>query len=360
MNTQDGVFHSAYPAFTNWACTGWNNTAMTLPSIAFDDPQTAWCWGRMNLARGKTNTLHMFQWYYDTNKAYEDHTKTSEHEASFHLHYITHVLEYAARLGVADAQTFVPAMRQFWVDLISGLQFASNPDTYPMTDSSGNPWTTWSAPGGGLGGFLAAYYTPSPMTDWCDDTGTLGAPRACGPDYVYATHHSYVHLALASAALAESTPLTAQGNTGAAVWAWMKANVPFQQNYGTAGLFNQYIDPRYAWEPQYIRGLTITPASTSAALSFTSYSTDTARVAVSATPFASSDSTLDATATMSGVNGSYTATSLNPSTTYYYRVTAGRSGGTVRATGTFVTTGSSSQPSTTVGGRVIIGGKVSQ
>jgi hypothetical protein len=291
----------------------------------------------------------MLQWFYTQNKGNEDYTKTSEHEASFHTHYFTQNLEYAARLGVADAQAFLPVIRTFWVDLIAGLRFVSNSDTFPMTDVSGNPFTTWGAPSGGLGGYLAAYYTPSVTTDWCDDTATLGAPRACGPDFVYATHHSYVHLALASAALSESVTTTAQGATGAEVWSWMKAHAPFQQNYGAVGNTSTRVDPRYAWVPQFIRNVSVTPTTTTAALSFTSFSADTCRVGISSTGFASTVASSDASASMSGNNGSYTAIGLTPATTYSYRITAGPAGGTLRATGTFTTTG------TGLGGSVVSG-----
>ena len=42
---------------------------------------------------------------------------------------------------------------------------------------------------------------------------------------------------------------------------------------------------------------------------------------------------------MTGSNGAYTASALAPGTLYYYRITAGPRGGTVRITGTFTTPG---------------------
>jgi len=154
---------------------------------------------------------------------------------------------------------------------------------------------------------------------------------------LYATSHSYVHLMFATTALSE--PQATATNTGAELRSWAETNVPFQENYGTVGTTSTRVNPRYAWVPQWIRNVSVTPATDSAAFSFSSFSADVAKVAVSPTPFASSDSAGDSSATMIGSDGAYTASGLAPGTLYYYRITAGPRGGTVRITGTFTTPG---------------------
>jgi len=333
IEQREGLFHSAFPAFTNWSCSGWNNTAMTLPGLAASDYQTAWCWGRMNQARGVANPLHLVQWNFSQTKTYQDYTKCNEQDAPWHWWYMFHNLYRHAQLGIEEAQVYLPNSQRVWVDSAAdqNVAFLMSGDTIPVTDLNSVPFTSWQQ--------IAAAFKPgfNTMNRWCEIDNFTGLVPYCGASAVNDAHGGPVFEYKGMLALSENVNGWATTQTGTRAWDWVLGNVPYQIYYGSAAVSNNKVDPRYGWIPQFIRNLQVAPAVTQASFRWSSFSADSCKLAVGAAGFATSDDAADQPVTLSGRSGSYVAGGLAPGTQYQYRLTCGPSGGTVRRTGSFTT-----------------------
>ncbi len=147
--------------------------------------------------------------------------------------------------------------------------------------------------------------------------------------------------------------------TGAAAYAWLKANVPFQS---IAAAYAKYtVVPR-----QNVADLSITPGSNTAAVGYTAPTADNCYYRNATT--APTD-TLDATDTSDAQTtiGARTInlSGLSPGTTYYFRLTCGTrlspfgasaATGTGRSSTTFLTSGF--LPAVTIGGATTVKGSV--
>ncbi len=339
LGVQDGVFHAAFPSFTNWACTGWNNTTMALGAISPDDPQTSWCWGRMNQARGLNNPLHVPQWFYTHNKAYEDYTKTNEHDAQWHWWYMFHAMYQHKIMGIDDAITYLPYFQKMWVDSASdpGSRWLMSSDTIPVTDDSSIPFTNWAN--------MADAFQPgySTMNQWCAFWSGESTPPLCNPSSTSDVGSGPIVEYGATIALSEEVTGDT-GFTGSRAYDFTSGNVPYQNWQGTIVTPPDAtkINPRYAWVPYFIRNTRITPGDTQVSFLFSSSHGATCKVGMSVGAFTTSSSAADGAATVSDRFQTYVAIGLTPSTLYNYRITCGPGGGTIRQLGTVTTTATGS------------------
>jgi hypothetical protein len=97
-------------------------------------------------------------------------------------------------------------------------------------------------------------------------------------------------------------------------------------------------DSLWAIRPRpLIRNVRVIPGTTSAAFYYTAPDGNGCKVGVSATPFASTDSSGDTADGKLAMGRAFTAGSLTTGTQYYYRITCGTLGGAARVAGTFTT-----------------------
>ena len=141
----------------------------------------------------------------------------------------------------------------------------------------------------------------------------------------------YANYALSAAALLVSYSDTdtldgiSKVRTGTSVYDWFKGNIACQDR--------KVQNLKWAMAPNAIRGVVVTPATTSVVLQWDDVDGGGSTVAVSATPFASSSDAGDTSVASGRRRKSATINGLTSATLYYYRITHNAD----RVNGSFVT-----------------------
>ena len=194
----------------------------------------------------------------------------------------------------------------------------------------------WTISRGMLGSTPAAHAEGATWTYW--SIVTPGG-RVAYPD----SHAFFYTSALATAVDYDVTVVdSGTGNTITAQRAFDLANqVVWNQamagaNLSTCANIMTCDEPRWGILPRpLIRNVRVNPGSTSATLYYSPPDGNPCRIGTSTTPFASSDDSGDIVDGSSALGRAYTVASLQPGTTYYYRISCGPAGGSARTFGTF-------------------------